>query len=225
MSAPMSTSSLEEVLVACPVPKALTAALDKAWTSPTERGRLPFNRLSEGETFRPSPKSGEGLLAYLTGLVSRGARGTESISLLGIETSGKVIHVHSLFCISAGDYAKPDLCGVLGPLSDKGTPSYINITPLHLATSYSFLGVSRTKFESALSGLSTKGEDLEDLDQDTAAEVDDGSSWIQARGVCFLPYELVGGLYDLGEHPTISDVAPQLFTSAPTLSLHNPSTY
>ena len=105
----MSTSSLEEVLVACPVPKALTAALDKDWTSSTERGRLPFNRPSEGETFRPSSESGEGLLAYLTGLVSRGERGTKSISLLGIKASGKGIHVHSLFCISAGDYAKTDL--------------------------------------------------------------------------------------------------------------------
>ena len=84
----MSNSSLEEVLVASPVPKALTAALDKAWTSPTERGRLPFNQPSEGKTFRPSPKSGEGLLAYLTGLVIWGARGTESIYLLGIKESG-----------------------------------------------------------------------------------------------------------------------------------------
>ena len=103
MSAPMSTAFLEEVLLACPIPKPLTAALDKAWTSPTKRGRLPFNRPSEGETFRPSPESSQGLLAYLTGLVSRGARGTESISLLGIEASGKVIHIHSLFCISVGD--------------------------------------------------------------------------------------------------------------------------
>ena len=118
MSAPMSTSSLEEVLVACPVPKALTGAFNKAWTSPTDRGRLPFNRPYEGETFRPSPESGEGLLAYLTGLVSRGARVTERISLLGIEASGKVIHVHSLFCVSARDYAEPNLWGVLGPLPD-----------------------------------------------------------------------------------------------------------
>ena len=153
----MSTSSLEEVMVACPVLKSLAAALDKAWTSHTERGGLPFNRPSEGETFRPSSESGEGLLAYLAGLVIQGARGTESISLLGIKASGKVIHVHSLFCISAGDYAKPDLWGVLGPLPDEGTPSYIKITPLHLETSYSFLGVSRTKLESALSGLYTEG--------------------------------------------------------------------
>ena len=85
MADPMKTSSLEDVLVAYPIPKALTAALDKAWTSPTERGRLPFNHPSRGETFRPSSESGEGLLAYLTGLVSRGARVTEGISLLGIE--------------------------------------------------------------------------------------------------------------------------------------------
>ena len=159
----MLTSSLEVVLVACPVPKALTAALDKAWTSPTERGRPPFNRPSEGETFRPSYDSGEILLAYLTGLVSRGARGTKSISLLRIEASGKVIHAHSLLYVSTGDYSEPDFWGVLGPLPDEGTPSYINITPLHLANRYSSLGVSRTEFESALSGLSTNGEHLEDL--------------------------------------------------------------
>ena len=157
----MSASSLEEVLVACPVPKALAAALDKAWTSPTEQGLPPFNFPSEGETFRPSTKSDEGLLAHLTGLGSWGARGTESISLLGIESSGEVVHTHSLFCISAGDYAEPNHWGVLGPLPDKGTPSYINITPLHLANSYSFLGFSRTEFKSALSGISTEGEDLE----------------------------------------------------------------
>ena len=87
---------------------------------------------------------------------------------------------------------------MLGPLPEKGTPSYIKITPLHLATSYSFLGLSRTEFESALSWLSTEGEDLEDLTQDPAAKVDDGSRRIRAQGVCFLPSELVGGLYDLG---------------------------
>ena len=70
MLAPMSTSSLEEILVTCPVPKVLTAALNKAYTSLMVRGRLPFNCPSEGENFRPPPESGEGLLAYLTGLVS-----------------------------------------------------------------------------------------------------------------------------------------------------------
>ena len=135
---------------------------------------------------------------------------------------GKVIHAHILFCVSAGDYAKPDLWGVLGPLPDEGTPSYIKITPLHLATSYYFLGVSHTKFESALSGLSTEGEGLEDLAQDPADGADGGSCWIQARGVCFLPSNLVGGLYDLGEHPTIAKVAPQLFSSFLSLSIQNP---
>ena len=72
---------------------------------------------------------------------------------------------------------------MLGPLSDKGTPSYINITPLHLAIIYSFLSVYCTDFESALSRLSTKEEDLEDLSQDPAAEVDDGYHQIRARGV------------------------------------------
>ena len=67
--------------------------------------------------------------------MSWGEKGTESISLLGIKESGEVVHTHSLFYVSAGDYAKPDLWGVLGPLPDKGTTSYIKITPLHLATS------------------------------------------------------------------------------------------
>ena len=111
---------------------------------------------------------------------------------------------------------------MLGLLPDKGTPSYIKMIPLHLKTSYSFPGVSRTKFESALSGLSNEGEDLEDLAQDPAAEADDGSCRIRARGVCFLPSELVGGLYDLREHPTISEVAPQLFANALALLLQNP---
>ena len=57
----MLTSSLEDVLVACPIPKVLNVALDKDWDSPTERGRLPFNRPYEGETFRPSSESGEDL--------------------------------------------------------------------------------------------------------------------------------------------------------------------
>ena len=51
-----------------------------------------------------------------------------------------------MFYVSTGDYATPNLWGVLGPLPDKGTPSYININPLHLSTSYYFLGVFRTKF-------------------------------------------------------------------------------
>ena len=111
---------------------------------------------------------------------------------------------------------------MLGPIPEKGTPSYIKITPLHLAASYSFLGVSSIEFESALFRLSTKGEDLEDLAQDPAAEADDGSRRIQARGVCFLPSELVVGLYDLGEHPTIAEVSPQLFASSLALSIQNP---
>ena len=61
-----------------------------------------------------------------------------------------------MFCVSAGDYSKPKLWGVLGPLPDEGTPSYIKINPLHLATSYFFLGISRIEFESDLSSLSTK---------------------------------------------------------------------
>ena len=67
------------------MPKALTGALDKAWTLSTERGCLPFNHPSDGKNFRPSAESGEGLLAYLTYLVSQGAKVTEGISLLIIK--------------------------------------------------------------------------------------------------------------------------------------------
>ena len=55
--------------------------------------------------------------------------------------------------------------------------------PLHLAASYSFLSVSHINFESDLSGISTEGEDLEDLPQDPAAEEDDGSRRIRAQVV------------------------------------------
>ena len=110
---------------------------------------------------------------------------------------------------------------MLGLLPDEGTPSYTKITHIHLDTRYYFFGISRTEFESSLSGLSTKAEDLEDLAQDPAAEADDGSHRIRAQGVCFLPSDLVGGLYDLGEHPTIAEVTPQLFASALALSIHN----
>ena len=106
--------------------------------------------------------------------MSRGAKDTEGISLLGIKDYGLVAHTHSLFCVSAGDYAKTDLWGVLGPLPDKGAPDYIKITAIHLAASYLLLGVSRTEFASALAGLSTEDEDLDDLAQEPADEVDDG---------------------------------------------------
>ena len=178
----MSPSYLEEVLVACPVPKALARALYKAWKFTTERGRLLFNRLYENKPSRPSADSGESLLAYLTGLVSQGEKVTKGISILGIEKSGQVAHAHSLFCVSAGDYAEPDLWGVLGMLPDEGKPDYINLTPLHLALRYSFLGVSRTEYESALTGLSTEGEDLDDLVQEPADEADDSLRRICARG-------------------------------------------
>ena len=69
---------------------------------------------------------------------------------------------------------------MLGLLPDVGNPYYINIITLHLATSYYFLGVSRTELESSISGISTEGEDLEDLAQDTASKMNDGSHWIQA---------------------------------------------
>ena len=92
-----------------------------------------MNRLSEGYPTGASVNSSKGLLTYLTGIVSRGEKGTKGISLLGVKESGKVAHAHSLFCISAGDYAEPDLWGVLVPLPDEGVPAYVTITPLHLA--------------------------------------------------------------------------------------------
>ena len=73
--------------MACPMPKALAEALGKAWTLSTEQGRLPFNHPSDGKTFRPSAESGEGLLTYLTYLVSQGEKVTEGISLLIIKES------------------------------------------------------------------------------------------------------------------------------------------
>ena len=76
-----------------------------------------------------------------------------------------MVHTHSLFYVLAGDYAEPDLWGVLGPLPDEGDPSYVKSTPLHLAASYSFLDVSRTEFDSALASLSKEGDDLDDLGQ------------------------------------------------------------
>ena len=103
----MSDYPLEDVLVACPMPMALARPLNKAWTMLIERGRLLFNHPSENEPSRPSADSGDGLLAYLTGLVSRGGKGTEGISLLGIKKYGQVAHAHSLFCISSGEYTEP----------------------------------------------------------------------------------------------------------------------
>ena len=109
--------------MARPVPKALSGALDRARTLQPERGCLLLNLPSEGDPIGASTNLSKGLLAYLTGLVSRGAKGTEGISLLGIEESGRVAHVHSLFCVSAEDYAEPDLWGVLGPFTDEGATS------------------------------------------------------------------------------------------------------
>ena len=79
---------------------------------------------------------GEGLLAYLTGLVSRGGKGTKGIYLLGIKESGQVDYAHILLCVSAEDQSEPDLWGVLGPLLDEGMPNYIKITPLHIVAAY-----------------------------------------------------------------------------------------
>ena len=95
-----------------------------------------MNFLSEGDPTGASANSGKGLLAYLTGLVSWGAKGTKGISLIGVEESGRVAHSHSLFYVSVGDYTEPDLWVVLGLLLDEGAPAYVKITPLHLTASY-----------------------------------------------------------------------------------------
>ena len=87
-----------------------------------------MNILSEGDPTGASSNTGEGLLYYLTGLVSWEEKGTKGISLLGIDESRQLLHAHILFCILAGDYAEPHLWGVLGPLPDDGTPTYANIT-------------------------------------------------------------------------------------------------
>ena len=132
-------------------------------------------------------------------------------------------HAHSRFYVSAVDYIEPDLWGLLRLLPENGAPAYVKITPLHLAASYSFLGVSRTEFDSSLASLSTEGDDLDDLGQEPAAGADDGSSRIRVRGACFLPLEIVGALYELGARPTITEVAPQLFASALALTKYTPA--
>ena len=117
---------------------------------------------------------------------------------------------------------EPDLWGVLGPLPDDGKPAYVNITPLHLAASYSFIGVLRTEFDSALTSLSTEVDALDDLCQETAAEADVDYCRIRARGACFLPSDLVGALYNLGARLTIAKVPPQLFVMILALGKDTP---
>ena len=97
MSAPPHASSLDKVLVARPMPKSLSQALNKLWMLTAERDRLLLNRLSKGGPIGASTNTGEGLLAYLTGLVSRGGKVTLGISILGVEEYGRVLHSHSLF--------------------------------------------------------------------------------------------------------------------------------
>ena len=66
------------------MPKAMYGALDKVWTLPAKRGRILLNRLSKGGPTGSFTDTGEGLLTILTGLVSRGVKGTKGISLIGI---------------------------------------------------------------------------------------------------------------------------------------------
>ena len=77
--------------------------------------------------------------------------------------------------------------------------------------------------DSSLAGLSTEGDDLDDLFQEPAAEADDDSCRIHARGALFSPSELVRALYDLGDQLTIPEVAPQLFTSVLALGKDTPT--
>ena len=175
MSAPLYDSSLDKVLVSRPMPKALDGGLEKAWTLLSEQGRIILNLLSKGDPTRASANTGEVLFTYLTDLVIRGAKDIVGISLFGIDESGQVLHAHILFCMSTGNYLEPDLWGILGPLPDDGMPSNVKITPLHLAASHSFLGVSRTELDSTLVGISTEGDNLNNLCQWTAADADGDS--------------------------------------------------
>ena len=205
------------------VTKDLSRSLNRAWNLLPERGRLILNHLSEGDPTGASADSGESLFAYLTILVSWGAKGTKGISLLGVEESRQVVHAHSLSCVLARDYAEPELWGVLGPLPDEGVPGYIKITPPHLAVSCSSLGVLRMELYSDLAGLPTEGDNLEYLGQEPTTEANDSYRQIFARGACLLPSEILGEMYEMGARPTISEVAPQLFASALALTTNNPA--
>ena len=77
-----------------------------------EQVPLLLNRPSEGDPIGASADSGDVLLAYLADLVSREAKGTKGISLLGLEESRRVAHAHSTFWVSTGDYAEPGLWSV-----------------------------------------------------------------------------------------------------------------
>ena len=221
MPSPPHASSLDEVLMSHSMLNALARSLDKAWRLPLEQGRILLNHPYEGDPTGASVDTGKGLLTFLTGFVSHGEKVTKGNSLIGTKNSGQVMHAHSIFCMSSGNYIEPDLWGILGPLPYHGTPAYIHITPLHLAASFSFIGVLRTEFDSALAGLSKENNDLNDLIQEHASKADDDSRRIQARGACFLPSELVGALYNLGVRPIISDVAPWLFTIGIALGKDN----
>ena len=68
----------------------------------------------------------------------------------------------------------------------------------------------RTELDSCLTSLSTEEYNLDDLCLEPASEADEDYRRIRARGLCFLPLELVGALYELGARPTISEVASQI---------------
>ena len=85
------------------MPKALAGALKKMWTLPAKQGHILLNRPSKGDPTGASSKTGKGLLTYLTGLVSRGAKGNKGIYLLDTEASGRVSHTHTLFYVLTGN--------------------------------------------------------------------------------------------------------------------------
>ena len=207
-----SHASLADVLDARPMSKDLAVALDKAWTTLADRGIIRTNLPTKGDPTGDAAETGTGLLTYLTAIMSCGSKGTKVISLLGVKESSLVTHIHSLFCVSAGNYADPTLCGVIGALPVGGAPSFIQFTPLHFVARFSFLCVSRAGFESNLMGLSSS-ECLDNLKQDPMGWEDDDARRIRSRRACFFPPELVAALYELRARPTIAEVAPKLFCS------------
>ena len=81
----------------------------------------------------------------------------------------------------------------------------------------------RRGFDSALTGLPTEGENLDDLVQEPTTEANDSYCQICARGARLIPSEILGELYEMGARPTIAEVVPQLFAIALALTTNNPA--